>query len=93
MSDKKKYFWDGHQVGKNNIEYSVHRIGDDIHVSADDAEDPINGASSSAVFNFDPDTKELQVKEGTLDLHPEHAKLGVGQAMRRVAIARYGAHY
>jgi hypothetical protein len=75
---------------KDGIRYEMSKVGNKVSI---DAIDDDNERYSRAEFEPDQDAGMFVVSEGSLDLHPEHAKMGVGQTMGRLVNQRYMRHF
>lgn len=74
---------------KDGVRYDMSKIGNQVHVSAEDEAERY----SSAIFEPDQAAGMFVVSEGSLNLHPEHAKTGVGQMMGKLVNQRYMKHF
>jgi hypothetical protein len=74
-------------ASKNNVSYSYTDLGDAVDVTATTVPENENEdlVQSFGLFHYDPVAGQHVPVPGTLDLHPDHAAIGVGQEMRRLA--------
>lgn len=70
----------------NKITYDVQNIDGTVHASATDHD---GEAESSGAFEYDPDTKAMEVVPGSLNIHPRHQGLDMGRVLRRLVNARH----
>jgi hypothetical protein len=84
MANRKKSF----PHIKDGVRYDMMKMGNQIHVTAEDGD-----RLSSASFEPDQAAGMFVASEGSVDLHPEHAKMGVGQTMGKLVNQRYMRHF
>jgi hypothetical protein len=75
---------------KDGVRYDMMKIGNQVHVTAEDGD---GERMSSASFEPDQAAGMFVASEGTVDLHPEHAKTGVGRMMGKLVNQRYMRHF